>query len=146
MRILLVALTFIATINLSLAQYFIQNILLNQRVNDSKIIVEAEVISKKGFEDEATGRIYTANELKVLYSTLKGSNHQTITLFTFGGQVGDRLESASPSLQLEIGQVGVFLLDQKVEFNNSTSWYFGVTGPTSFIQYNKLNRRAVDAF
>ncbi|MFY0672805.1 MAG: T9SS type A sorting domain-containing protein [Bacteroidia bacterium] len=145
MRILLAALAFIATINLSFAQCLIQNIPLNKRVNDSKIIVEAEVISKTSFEDEATGRIYTANELKI-YSTLKGETSPSLTLFTFGGQVGDRLETASPSLQLEVGQVGVFLVDQKMEFNNSIDGYFGVTGPSSFIQYNKLNRRAIDAF
>lgn len=145
MRILFVVLAFVATINFSFAQCLIQNIPLNQRVNDSKIIVEAEVISKSSFEDQKTGRIYTANQLKV-YSTFKGLKSQNITLFTFGGQVGDRLETATPSLQLEIGQIGVFLLDQKVKFLNSVEGYFGVTGPSSFIQYNKLNRRAIDAF
>jgi hypothetical protein len=145
MRILLVALVLFTSIGLTSAQCLIQNIPLNQRVNDSKIIVEAEVISKFSFEDETNGRIYTANELKV-YSTFKGAKSESITIFTFGGQVGDRLEIATPSLQLEVGQVGVFLLYQKSEFNNALEGYFGVTGPSSFIQYNKLNRRAIDAF
>lgn len=106
------------------------------------LVVEGEVIAQKAFEDAESGRIFTENTIKV-YSVFKGTTNQsTIKLITYGGQMGDRLEVANPNLELRKAHVGVFLLEENAHFKA----YSGVSGPSSFIAYDRISRKAVDAF
>ncbi|MGB0432668.1 MAG: hypothetical protein ACPGLV_19480, partial [Bacteroidia bacterium] len=127
------------------SQCLIQKIPFNQRVEQASLIVEGEVISQQCFEDELTSRIFTINTIEV-YNTLKGAKNSQVELITFGGKIGDRLEMASPSLKVQVGDVGVFLLAYHSIYNSGkNAGYFGVSGPSSFVVYNKINQKAIDA-
>ena len=81
------------------------------KVQQSTLIVEAKVIQKQASWNDANTRIYTANEIEI-YKVFKGQlpsgNYQIITQ---GGTVGNDRLVVCPSLQLSVGEIGVFLLE-----------------------------------
>lgn len=131
------------------AQCLVQHIPLTERIADAQLVAEVEVIGQQSFIDKATDRILTANTVKI-YQVFKGKQHfaRTTTVYTLGGQVGDRMEMADPSLQFSPGDKGVLLLSNFTQmqdvFGDSYSGWFGVSGPTSFLRYNTVNQTAMD--
>lgn len=132
------------------AQCLVKHIPLKERVETAEFIVEVEVIKKESFISKADDRIYTKNTALV-YKQFKGQKSlldQQIDVFTLGGQFGDRMEMAEPSLQFNLGVKGVLLLansELKTDIDGkSQQAYWGVSGPTSFIGYHILNQDAID--
>ena len=81
---------------------------LEQRLDESYMVVEGKVLKKESFQGERL--IYTDNLIEV-YKIFKGDAHvEQITAVTTGGQVGDYLLKVFPSLELHVGQTGIFLL------------------------------------
>jgi PKD repeat protein len=128
----------------SYAQCLIEPWSLQVRTDKSELIVEAKVISQEGAWDQNHGNIYTINTLEV-YKTFKGQyNSETIQLVTEGGLVGLEKEVVTPSLELELGEVGVFMIKRGiVKFNRTGLFYQPTASVQSFVKYD-LN--AVKAF
>lgn len=138
----------------AISQCLIQKIPLTERMQNAELVVEGKVTDRYSFDEKTTGKIYTANEIEVT-RVFKGTpESSTITIFTPGGVLGDRMDIISPSLQLSIGEAGVFMLQeaspvayayaQRELSTTEISGHFGVTGPSSYIKYDLLSRKAID--
>ena len=109
------------TTNLTIAQELLYEVPLQTQVQSSSEIIEGKVISKASFWDDAHHNIYTINTVEV-YKTFKGQTiAQTIEVITPGGTVGSESEVVTPSLTLNIGDLGVFMLhNNDVNITNGT--------------------------
>lgn len=106
----------------SLAQELMIEVPLPTQVQSSSQIIEGKVISKTSFWDDNHHNIHTVNTIEV-YKVFKGQTiSETIEVITPGGSVGDNSEVVSPSLSLNVGEIGVFMLhDNNVSITNGTS-------------------------
>lgn len=124
---------------------------LAARTTTSNAIVEGEVVSKFSFWDDNQHNIYTANKIKV-FKQLKGATvYQYIEVITEGGTVGLDMQTVEPSLQLEVGEVGVFFLKPNQVASNNAPFQTGFqgqpkAGPQAFIKYDVINGWATDHF
>lgn len=120
----------------------------NNKIQQSTLIVEAKVLQQQSYWNDANNRIFTANEIeiyKVFKGQLSSGTHQIITQ---GGIVGNDKHEVCPSLQLSVGDVGVFLLE------NSTANLSVVNGlklsaiaeSQGFYKYNEISGKAVSPF
>ena len=118
------------------------------KIQSSSIIVEAKVVQKQTYWNDVNSHIFTANEIEI-YKVFKGQipsgKHYVITQ---GGTVGnDRLE-VCPSLQLGVGEIGVFMLE------NSTAQISVVNGlklapiaeQQAFYSYDNFSGKASSPF
>lgn len=143
------------------AQCLLQHIPLNQRMENASVVIEGVVEAQVAFEDADNNHIYTANTIKITRVVKGRMGFDETVVFTQGGQVGDRMETVYPSLQLRMGSTGLFMLDKvhtlEVDkasphqrhlgvVNGQVAGYFGVSGPSSFIEYDMISRRAIDVF
>ena len=136
-----------------LGQCLVEKISLPDRVSLSDCIVEGEVVDQFCFEEAGSGHILTANTIEV-FRVFKGDRSlNQVTLFTLGGVLGDRMETATPSLQFQKGQVGIFMLYDFKELDvmnsihmDKTSGFWGVKGPASYIGYDIATGRAIDIY
>ena len=81
---------------------------LEQRVEQSPLVVEGRVTAQQSFWDAARQRIYTSNTV-ALYKVFKGNTTgDVIEIITEGGQVGNDMHRHTGTLELSIGQSGVF--------------------------------------
>lgn len=123
---------------------------LEERVNQSALIIEGEVISQKSFWDARHDNIYTSNIIKV-YKIFKGElKERELELITEGGTVGLQMHVYSTSLKLSVSQQGTFFLKDQQAISNtpnksirSTKAYGSQQG---MIAYDIRNNRAADAF
>lgn len=90
------------------AQCSVIEVPLVQRAGASSVIVEGKVTSQYSYWNNAHNMIYTSNVVE-LYKVFKGTvNTASIEIVTEGGTVGlDRI-TVEPSLEMAIGDVGVF--------------------------------------
>jgi len=93
------------------AQCGLYEISLTEKVAESTYIIEGEVEAQQCFKASKINKIFTLNTIKV-YSVLKGNLPQKIYLITAGGKLGNQMEKASSLLSLQVGQVGMFFLNQ----------------------------------
>ena len=95
---------------------------LNEKIQDATLIVEAKVTQKQAYWNDANSSIFTANEIEI-YKVFKGQipsgTHQIITQ---GGTVGSDRLVVCPSLQLSVGEIGVFLLESSTANFISSEW------------------------
>lgn len=84
---------------------------IDEKINASSLIVEAEVIKQQSFWNETHTFIYTQNTLKI-YKLFKGVlPGSEVDVFTLGGTVGDYAVVVNDVLKLQEGTVGIFCLD-----------------------------------
>ena len=119
-----------------------------EKVQNSTLVVEAKVIQKQAYWNDENSSIFTANEIEI-YKVFKGQipsgTHQIITQ---GGTVGSDRLVVCPSLQLNVGEIGVFLLE------NSTVNLSTVNGlklspiaeSQGFYKYDEISGKAVSPF
>ncbi|MCB0737682.1 MAG: T9SS type A sorting domain-containing protein [Bacteroidetes bacterium] len=129
------------------AQCLMQSSSLTERIQKAHMVVEGEVLAKKSFIAN-NGFIYTANTVLV-YKQWGGSTQteSSITVFTIGGQVGDRMEMAEPSLQFNIGDKGLFLLDETSileERNEKHLGHWAADDLSGFLKYNIITQECLD--
>ena len=131
------------------AQEMLYEVPMTQQVQASSQIVEGKVISKASFWDNGQMNIYTVNTVEV-YKVFKGQTLvDTVEIITPGGSVGDNHEVVTPSLSLNVGDVGVFMLhDNNVSITNGTSRpkfkaYSSVQG---FYKYDFASNTAYNPF
>jgi PKD repeat protein len=117
---------------------------IQKKVYMSDVVVEAEVVSKKSYWNADHSFIFTNNVLKIS-AILKGSAVPTeLNLLTEGGFVGLEGVKVDPSLELEVGDIGIFLIkqsDTRIQ-ELSGQLYKPVASVQSFIKYDLMNRSA----
>lgn len=122
---------------------------LSERIEKATIILEGKVIGQACYWDEAKTHIYTSNLLEV-YKLFKGRLLTTrVEIITRGGIVGNQMERISNTLELKLGDVGIFTaIENTTKINTALKLtklkvYAGLQG---FIKYDMASRTAKDAF
>ena len=115
------------------AQIGLKELPFKKQIENSSLIVEGKVISKKSFWS-TDGLIYTANTIEV-FKVFKGEQLSTVDVITLGGTVGLKGLMANPSLKLQMGDVGVFVL---VKSGNTVSKTKGIINSKIFKPYGSL--------
>lgn len=124
---------------------------LETRIKLSQVIVEGKVIRQYPFREVGTNNIYTASEIEV-YKVFKGqpSNPEIIEVITFGGTIGLERHQASPELELMLGDMGVFFLNNNLcklpdaVKNNGKSHFKGTANTLSFVAYDLDENQVFD--
>ena len=121
-------------------------VLLSQRVPQSSLIIEGKVINQQSFWNNTHDKILTSNLIEV-YKTFKNSSAAYIEIVTEGGIVGNDKHVFEPTLELEVGDVGVFTLNQ----NNQSSQfgkqvYDAYASAQGFIKYDVVSDVATEPF
>lgn len=131
------------------AQEMLYEVPLPQQVQASSQIVEGKVISKNSFWDNSQMNIYTVNTVEV-YKVFKGQSLvDTIEVITPGGTVGDNYEVVTPSLGLNVGEIGVFMLhNNDVSITNGTSSpkYKAYSSIQGFYKYDLATNTAFNPY
>lgn len=147
-KAILIVCSFLITIHIQ-AQDLIYEIPLNTQVQASTQIIEGHVISKQSAWDEGYQNIYTINTIEV-YKIFKGqSNLSTIEVITPGGTVGLHAEIVHPSLQLSIGDTGIFMLEENSITINTTQMenrFQPYSSNQGFYKYNLFANIAANPF
>lgn len=122
---------------------------LNQRIDNSTTILEGQVISQNSYWDETKTQIYTSNVIEV-YKLFKGTlSTNQVEIITKGGVVGNDMQRVSHTLELNIGDIGVFTaVPNTFKIANKTKLtklkaYSGLQG---FIKYDLKSGTAKDVF
>jgi hypothetical protein len=122
---------------------------LDQKIENSSVIIEGTVLSQTGFWNTDRTHIYTSNIVKV-HRVLKGNLHSAeIEIITEGGEVGYNMESLSATLSLAVGQTGVFFCNiHNIEGSPSgiSKSYMVYGSRQGFIRYVVNENRAVVPF
>jgi len=122
---------------------------LDQRIDKSTQIFEGEVVSKNSYWDDDKKHIYTVNVINV-YKVFKGASSQKqIEVITKGGIVGDVMEEISHSLQLNVGDAGIFTAIEspaKLNTNSKLTRLKAYAEQQGFIKYNLSKQSAEDVF
>jgi hypothetical protein len=122
---------------------------LTQRIDKADFIFEGKVTGKTSFWNEAHTQIYTSNIVAV-YKVFKGGlTSDKVEIITYGGVVGNNMEQVSHSLQLNIGDVGVFTaIPHHIKLSQPSSLLHlkAYAGQQGFIRYNLIDHTADDPF
>jgi len=122
---------------------------LNDQIGNTELIIEGKVISQESFWDANQTNIFTRNTIEV-YKVFKGYASNQIELITKGGWVGNLGETVTPSLQVKIGETGVFFLyGTKTQLANDKSTlkkYNPYSGAQAFYKYNTLSNKVSNVF
>jgi hypothetical protein len=132
------------------AQILLKEVTLKRQIENSSLVIEGKVLSKKAFWDAENKNIYTANSIEV-YKVFKGQPIELIEVITEGGTVGLSAEIVTPSLTLNRGELGVFMLyNNNVKLNRknkSSKEQFKTYGSLQgFYKYNLDSDEAVNPF
>lgn len=146
------SIAFFLLLNFSLVvgQEAYYNLPIDSQVNQSNLVVEGKVISKRSFWDANQQNIYTAHTVEV-FKIFKGQiTSSNIDIITQGGIVGLNAEVVSNSLRLRENDFGLFLLKNNtapIDGILSTNSIFQSVGEQqSFYKYNLDNDSASNAF
>lgn len=150
LSLLLTVLFYLVQTNTIRAQILLKETSLKKQIDNSSLVVEGEVVSKRSYWDVGRKNIYTSNTIEV-YKVFKGEALTTIEVITLGGVVGSEALIASPSLKLKKGDIGVFALyNNNINLDNyskSTKKQFKPYGSLQgFYRYNLYNDIAVNPF
>ncbi|MCH8330734.1 MAG: IPT/TIG domain-containing protein, partial [Bacteroidetes bacterium] len=140
---------------------------MSKRISMSDIIIEGRVTAKESYWNSIHTEIFTRNRIEI-YKVFKGTitgfipNSTVrqgpfyIDLITQGGIVGDEMYRVTPSLQLEMGQLGVYFLTESVvkrgtdskyvETGKASKIYLPTAGPQGHLAYNESETSASDHF
>jgi PKD repeat protein len=115
---------------------------LKDRVSASTLIVEAMVGEKTSFWDDGQRMIYTSSELHIsrIYKGSELLNSSSVHIITLGGKVGMQAIKVEPELELETGEIGIFMLVHK------DGQWVAESGPQGFIRIDKHTGAAHDVF
>ena len=138
--------------NTSFAQCMLYEVPISDRIQSSSAIIEGKVISQSSFWNSAHTLIYTSNIIEV-YKVFKGqiTTSNKVEMITEGGAVGNDMHRVEPSLNLRIGQIGVFFADATNVLNSKSNIpgslkfkpYASVQG---FIKYDLIEKKGADPF
>lgn len=129
-------------------QCMVEPLTLQTRIQQSGDVLEGKVILKKSYYNHDRSFIYTLNTIEV-YRVFKGNiSAKTIEVITDGGQIGNEMITAHPSLEFQLGNVGILML-RKGSYhmygeNTPQSYFEGVASVQSFILYDLDEQAAHD--
>lgn len=123
---------------------------LQEKVSESVIIVEAEVVRSEPFWDKDRHRIYTRHFLQPR-QFFKGSLQKaSLCVITQGGQVEGDMQTVHPALTLKIGDRGIFFLSniniQGIEVDPNHAAYLPFGDAQGLIKYDELQGLGSDLF
>lgn len=152
MKKLLLSCLAAASIFTANAQCSLIEVPLTQRVSAATLIVEGKVVNQYSYWNSNHTMIYTANEIE-LYKIFKGNVTTTsIEIITEGGTVGMNRITVEPTLELTIGQLGMFTCEpvQRVK-NDITSrtllpQFEAFASLQGFVKYDATTGTATDPF
>jgi PKD repeat protein len=152
MRKILLSLLGISLFTVAFAQCSMIDVPLATRVSASNLIVEGSVISKNSFWNTSNNMIYTSNLIDV-YKIFKGQLTTTqIEIITQGGTVGLNKITAEPTLELNIGETGIFTCEpvshaKALPVSNSGIPRFeAYASSQGFVKYDLTTQTAHDVF
>ena len=120
---------------------------LAQRFTKSSLVIEGKVIGKEAFYDKSQQYIYTRNLIEP-YKSFKGKPEGLIELVTPGGVLDNEALLYSGSLDLDVGQTGVFFLQpyrgRILENTPDAPFLWGTAGKSTFISYRPDGKEAYD--
>ncbi len=124
------------------AQCVMVPLTLAERVNASTLIVEGQVSGLNSYWNTEKNMIYTANAINVskVYKGAQLLPANQFNIITLGGNIGTQAIKVEPELELEYGDIGIFLLVQK-----NGEWV-AESGPQGFIKIDKIDGTASDVF
>lgn len=128
------------------AQCLMYPVLLSERVPNSSLIIEGKVINQQSFWNAEYNHIFTSNLVEV-YKNFKNSSPAYIEVITQGGIVGYNKEVVEPSLELSVGDVGVFTLvsnNEASQFGKQVYETYAVA--QGFIKYDLESDIAIEPF
>lgn len=144
-KLLLICAIFSAVTQLS-AQCLMYPVLLSQRIPNSNLVVEGKVINQICFWNAEHNRIYTSNLIDV-YKSFKGNAGPYIEVITEGGTIGNKKHVFDPTLELEVGDMGVFTLNSNVQpAQFAKPVYEAYASAQGFIKYDVVNNKATEPF
>jgi len=137
----------VLSIPLAMAQGALYEIPLAQQVEESSLIIEGKVIAQEGFWNQENANIFTLNTIEV-YKVFKGQAVTRIEMITPGGQVGMNAEKVTPSLGLNVNDVGVFTLTPTnvILSNGKNNLMTAYSGPQGFYRYETFTNKVVNPF
>lgn len=107
----LAAVTMLLLFQVTEGQNCILPVSMDKRIDKASIIVEGTVVDKYSSWDKKRESIYTVQTIEVV-NLLKGNWFKnTLKIVTRGGRVGDLLQIDHPSLHLNLGETGLFLVE-----------------------------------
>ncbi|WP_250433779.1 matrixin family metalloprotease [Hanstruepera flava] len=119
---------------------------LSQRVTESTLVIEGEVINSQGYWDVNNKNIYTVYTINV-YTNMKGNSSTTVKIVTLGGQVGDAIQVTSSEANLQVGTIGTFFLKEFTgNLNVSGTLYQMVAAAQGIVKYSSHSEKASDVF
>lgn len=132
----------VAVISKLNAQCVLVPLSLAERVKASTLIVEGKVSGLKSYWNSDKNMIYTANAIKVskVYKGAQLLPANQFNIITLGGNVGTQAIKVEPELELEYGDIGIFLLIEK-----NGEWV-AESGPQGFIKIDKIDGTSSDVF
>lgn len=121
MKKLITVITVLLFFNSAFAQEIPKDILL--RISETECIFEGKVIHSNAYWTHDHRAIYTSHTIQIT-KIFKGNIHcGTIELVTQGGKVDSTEEIVSDALELNVGNVGVFLCDSTHREISMTDFY-----------------------
>lgn len=136
--------------NLVVGQSHTYEVPLNQQVIASTQIIEGKVIDSESSWDLNRQNIYTIHTIEV-FKVFKGEVQSSLEIITVGGVVDMKAQITTPSLELSVGDIGVFMLkENRIQFssNNSTSLnkYQPYSSFQGFYKYNLFENNASNPY
>jgi hypothetical protein len=134
----------------SQAQCLLYEIPLTEKLEKSQAVIEGEVLRKRAFWDDNHNMIFTEYYIGVS-SILNEKKPTTMPLSSLviqveGGQVGDEVIEVEPSLHLNIGDKGIFCINQKKTKAYYRPVYEVYADVQGFIRYEESTNTAIDVF
>ncbi len=132
------------------AQSLMKEVSLKDQINNSSLVVEGKVVSKKSVWDDNHSMVYTINTIEV-YKIFKGKSASKIHMITPGGVIGLTAVKVFPSLSTKEGDIGVFTLKQSnISFNKQGKSYSRLYKPyassQSLFKYDFENNKILNPY
>lgn len=128
------------------AQCLMAPVSLSQRTSQSTLVIEGKVLNRQSFWNVQHDQIFTSNLIEV-YKSFKGTAPAYLEVITEGGTVGASRHVIEPSLELAVGDAGIFTLNantQPAQFGKPV--YEAYAAGQGFIRYNIAGNFATEPF
>ncbi|PNQ72746.1 hypothetical protein C1T31_09525 [Hanstruepera neustonica] len=131
-----------------ISQELLVEISLQEQIAKASKVVEGEVVMSESFWNDAQDNIYTRHRIQIS-KVFKGVSANEIDIITLGGVVGLEAMVVSNALELDEGDMGVFILNDtpNSEFNrDNINSYIPYSDIQSFYKYSAELNLAANIF
>jgi len=127
---------------------FLSKVSINEKTQNSSLIINGKVKSQHSFWNEEKTCIYTASKIEI-FNILKGNSTLFIEIITPGGEVDGKLIVAEPNANLNINDEGIFFLKEnniKIQSTSKLPKYEIYALAQGFISHDKNTNTYSDPF